>query len=224
MLMAQAIPMIGKRFGRLTVIAESGRASNGVFSYICQCDCGQTTKPISGSNLRRNIIKSCGCLRRELGVERGKATRKHGKYNTRLHSTWSNMKARCNNPNNKRYACYGARGIKVCEEWSNSFEAFYDWAMANGYEDTLTIDRIDNDKGYSPDNCRWATFLEQQRNKRDTVHIEIDGKTLTLSQLANEYGVPKSTVVCRYRRGIRGVDLIRGCANETRRSSNKGTA
>lgn len=207
--MPKTTPMIGKRFGRLTVIAEAGRESNGGFSWVCQCDCGQITKPISGGNLRRNIIKSCGCLRREIAVERGSATRKHGMYNTRIHYIWANMKSRCYNPKNSHFDSYGARGITVCEEWLNSFEAFYDWAMSSGYADNLTIDRIDVNGNYCPENCRWATIADQNRNKRNSIHIEIDGKTQTLSQWAKESGVPKSTISYRYKHGKTGADLFR---------------
>lgn len=176
--MAKATPMIGKRFGRLTVIAEAWRESNGGLLWVCQCDCGQVTKPISGGNLRRNIIKSCGCLRREIAIERGGTLNKtHGMYKSRLYHVWQGMIARCTNPKNQRYKNYGGRGITVCEEWLNSFQAFHDWAMANGYKPDAafgecTIDRTDVNGDYCPENCRWITIAEQNRNTTRIIHKE----------------------------------------------------
>lgn len=129
-------------------------------------------------------------------------------YNTRIHYIWANMKSRCYNPKNNHFDSYGARGITVCDEWLNSFEAFYEWAMSHGYADNLTIDRIDNDGNYCPENCRWATIADQNRNKRNSIHIEIDGKTQTLSQWAKESGVPKSTISYRHKHGKTGADLF----------------
>lgn len=167
--MPRIVPMVGKRFGKLVVLEMAPGYKNGQCSWICQCDCGRITEPIAGSNLRKNITKSCGCYRKEKAVDLGKATRKHGMHGTRIYFTWQNMKARCHNPENHHFKWYGARGIRVCEEWRNSFEAFYDWAMANGYRDDLTIDRIDNDGNYEPSNCRFVTIADQNRNTSRTI-------------------------------------------------------
>ena len=107
------------------------------------------------------------------------------------------MIQRCTNHNAPNYKNYGGKGIVVCDEWRNSFEAFYEWAMSNGYSDDLTIDRIDNEKGYSPDNCRWATMKEQANNKRNTVLIDDNGELKTVLQISKETGLDKSTI---YRR------------------------
>ena len=150
--------LTGKRFGKLTVIAYAGKSKKREYLWHCKCDCGKET--ISrGYHLMSGHCKSCGCTR-------GRTHKTHGLSNHQLYHTWSSMKQRCTNPKVPEFNAYGGRGIKVCDEWTHDFKAFYDWAMANGYDPKLSIDRIDNDKGYSPDNCRWATMEQQIANRR----------------------------------------------------------
>lgn len=131
----------------------------------------------------------------------GRFIERHGMKKTRLYYIWSSMKERCYNPHNKRYKNYGGRGISVCIEWVNSFIDFKDWAFGNGYEDNLTIDRIDNDGNYCPKNCRWITRKEQNRNYSRNHKITYNGETLCLADMADKYGVKRTTVLFRIKSG-----------------------
>lgn len=122
---------------------------------------------------------------------------KHGLTKSRIHNTWNHMKDRCYNSKSQNYARYGNRGITICEEWRNDFMSFYEWAMANGYQDNLTIDRIDNDGNYEPSNCRWITLKEQNFNYSKNRLITHRGKTQTLTEWANEIGISTATLFAR---------------------------
>lgn len=179
--MPNIIDLTGQRFGRLTVVRFQGRQNEQTF-WLCQCDCGKTTKT-STSRLRSGQTKSCGCY--NLEMSRVKNT-KHGQSKSRLYRIWRDMIGRCRSKKNKRY---GGRGIKVCDEWENSFESFACWAIQNGYSDELTIDRKDNNKNYSPDNCKWSTAKEQANNRSNNHVCTINGVSKTLTEWAEQFNI-----------------------------------
>ena len=195
----------GYKIGRLTVreLAVDGNANKR--KWLCDCECGGK-KITSEDNLKRGHCKSCGCLYAKIGGKSKYGT-KHGESKTRLYKIWSRMRWRCENAGATGYSEYGGRGITVCEDWHN-FKAFRDWALENGYQQDLTIDRIDNSKGYSPYNCRWATRKQQANNRRNTVYATIDGVTKTLTEWAEFSGLSRSTINNRYHDGVRGVMLL----------------
>lgn len=156
--MGKLIDLTGKRFGLLTVIAKGESTPKGIARWNCVCDCGQHTI-VRSDDLRRRKTISCGCVRKS-GPHKT-----HGGTYTRIYRVWCSMRQRCGNPKNQEFKRYGGRGIHVCEEWASDFEAFRKWSEENGYAIGLTIDRIDNDKGYSPENCRWTTMKVQNNNK-----------------------------------------------------------
>lgn len=192
--------LTGQRFGRLVVLH---RVENRVFNngytkvqWRCLCDCGTELDVLSNAMLTGNTT-SCGCFRSE-SVTAHKTT--HGMTHTRLYRIWGNMCNRCNNPKDKFYKDYGGRGIKVCDEWRHNSTAFLEWAMANGYADDLTIDRIDNDGDYCPENCRWATLKEQANNKRKLT-ITYNGETHSTVEWAKITGLHLSTIHRRIKKG-----------------------
>lgn len=153
--------LTGKQFGRLTVI-ERIKHNNTLGYWICKCECGNE-KIVPTNRLTQGMTKSCGCLNHDLVIERSTV---HGLRHTRLYRIWNGMKQRCHNENHPRFKDWGGRGIKVCDEWKQSFKTFYDWSIQNGYSDNLSIDRINNNGNYDPNNCRWSTVQEQNKNKR----------------------------------------------------------
>lgn len=176
---------MGERFGRLVVIGRATNDSSGNAMWNCICDCGHETT-VLGRSLRRGATRSCGCFLSESSKKRmSKIMRKHGLSHTPLYRVWASMKERCNSEDCKGYKNYGARGIKVCSEWEEDFQVFYDWAIANGYAEGLEIDRIDNDGDYSPINCRFITPKANCRNQRRNVQVIVYDK------------ITKSTQVCR---------------------------
>ena len=180
----------GQKFGRLTAIKYLHNTEANKAVWLCKCDCGNFVEVV-GSNLRSGMTNSCGCYKKDMHpIE-------HGMSNTRIHKTWQNMKTRCYNKNYIQYKDYGGRGVKVCDEWRNSFKAFYAWAMSHGYEDTLTIDRIDNNGNYTPYNCRWVTTKQQNRNTRKTRKYAINGVTKCLKDWCRFYNIRYSTVLDR---------------------------
>jgi hypothetical protein len=173
--MSSLIDITGERFGRLTVIRREPNSKGGQARWLCKCDCGKETI-VLGTELRRNGArkgtKSCGCFMLEQSKANG-SKYKHNRSFSRQYHIWRGMKIRCYNPKAKDYKNYGGRGISICDEWRDNFQAFYDWAMANGYRDDLSIDRIDVNGNYEPSNCRWATSKEQANNRRNPKEFPI---------------------------------------------------
>ena len=189
--MPKIYDLTGKRFGALTVIEKSAKRSSGSIMWVCRCDCGNITT-VNGRDLRVGHTKSCGCL------YRGRKPT-HGMAKTRLYYIWQHMLGRCNRKTDNSYERYGGRGITVCDEWLD-FQAFADWAFNNGYEEHLTIDRIDNNSGYSPENCRWATYKQQSNNRRYCTIYEKDGKKQNLTQWCEELNLNYETVRSRIKK------------------------
>lgn len=203
--MAKFQDLTGQRFGRLTVIerAENGRCGGkAVTKWLCRCECG-TEKIIEGHSLKRGRTKSCGCLNDEKREKNLKpdAGKTHGMSGTRLYKCWRGMLDRCYG-NDAEHDSYKRRGISVCDEWRNGFEAFCEWAMMNGYDDSLTLDRIDNNGNYEPSNCRWAT-VEQQMNNMSTNHrVTCRGETYTIAEWSKISGINASTIWIRLEKGV----------------------
>lgn len=201
----------GKQYGRLTVVKKTGerRGKSGSVVWECVCSCGNTSY-VSTSKLTSGHTKSCGCFSREVC---GDTHREHGGTGTRLYNVWLSMKSRCNNKNDEAYKSYGGRGIFVCEQWENSFASFMEWALSSGYDKNAkrgncTIDRIDNNKGYSPDNCRWVNMSTQGKNKRNNVYITANGETHILADWARITGIDKRTIHQRLKRGRSGEKAV----------------
>lgn len=194
--------LTGMRFGRLIVIerAEDHIRKDGHkrTRWLCKCDCGNVCT-VNADNLTRGMQISCGCHRKEALK---KSTTTHGMADSRLYYVWYSMRKRCTNSNVKAFPQYGGRGITVCDEWENDFKAFYDWAIKNGYDENAKkgvceIDRIDNNLGYSPENCRISTRQEQMNNIRCNHWIEFNGEKHTLAQWGRITGMPASKIYQR---------------------------
>lgn len=178
----------GQKFGRLTALHRLHN-TKGKTKWLCICDCGNL-KEVTLNLLQRGETKSCGCLHKEF-MKKQFGT--HGKTGTRLHRIWKNMHTRCYNKNISQYKDWGGRGIKICDEWKDNFQTFYDWSMSNGYNDKLSIDRIDNNGNYEPSNCRWATVKQQNRNSRQAKQITFNGETHCIKEWCEILGINYNT-------------------------------
>lgn len=200
--MAKFLDLTGLRYGRLRVVhrTESVRTKGGtlITMWHCICDCGKESN-VSTRNLRSGHTVSCGCLGSRATI--GKRSITHNKSNYGLYSVWSGIKRRCYNPHEEGYRKYGGRGISMCDDWKNDFQLFYEWAISHGYNKSLSIDRIDNNGNYCPENCRWATAKEQSYNRRNTIYLEFRGKTKNLWEWEQETGIPASRIDDRLRKG-----------------------
>lgn len=191
----------GKQFGRLTAtgnieyrIKYDGRKTPFIE---CVCSCGNR-QFVNYYSAKRGDKRSCGCLQRENSKQ---IHTKHGGTHTRLYHIWKGLFQRCYNTNCKEYKWYGAKGVKVCPEWKEDFSVFREWALLNGYTNKLTLDRINTNGDYEPNNCRWADWITQQNNRSNNRYYTHNGITQTLADWAREYGIPESNLITRLKKG-----------------------
>lgn len=205
--MSKVYDLVGQRFGRLVVLEKEKRnipkTKRTCVWWRCECDCGSivivpTTRLVTG------VTKSCGCYKADASAKR-LTTHGHG-HGERLYGVWSTMKQRCYYVGSPSYANYGAKGITVCDEWLHNYDSFRSWALSNGYDETairgkFTVDRIDQSKGYSPDNCRLVDMQVQNSNKRSNVYLTLNGETATLAEMARRHNISDSTLRGRLNSG-----------------------
>lgn len=209
--MGRRIDLTGQRFGRLVVESFAYADKNRHSMWNCKCDCG-VTKIVRTNELKEGKTKSCGCLYEEVNV-------KHRKRETRIYRIWRGMVTRTENERNLRFCDYGGRGIQICDEWRKDFQKFYDWAMSNGYKENLTIDRVDNDKGYCPNNCRWVDRKTQSNNRRYNVRIKHREEEHTLSKWSEKLGIAEGTLWNRIY--LRGWSIERAFETPVKKRSKK---
>lgn len=195
--MKSARIQVGQTFTRWTVVSKAEtikyRNSHSAQIWLCRCDCG-TTKEVRATHLRSGRSGSCGCLHKEIASA---TSFKHGDHKSPMYEVWTQLIQRCENPNNKAYKNYGARGINVCAEW-HEYEVFLR-DMGPTYQSGLTIDRKDNDGNYAPDNCRWVTNKVNCRNQQRSILVDWNGTSTALNDLAELHGINLNTVYARYR-------------------------
>lgn len=202
--MHKPIDMVGKRFGRLEVIKYSHNDKFSHKVWLCRCDCGHYIET-STSDLRSGRMNSCGCYKKDY-LHEEKTT--HGHTKTSLYRIFHHMKMRCYEKSDQDFACYGGRGIKICDEWLNNFEEFYQWSNKNGYKKGLTIDRIDVNGNYEPCNCRWVSRMVQSNNKRNNLFVTYLGETHTLAEWARKFDIKYMRLYKKYQKGLRGEELF----------------
>lgn len=191
----------GKRFGNLIVNRATSKRKNGCIMWECLCNCGKITL-VTTRDLNSGNTKSCGCMKNAHFIGDKNPKYSHGQTGTRLYAIWKTMKRRCDSENTIQFHNYGGRGIRVCDEWKR-FQPFYDWSMKNGYNKNLTIDRIDHDLGYFPQNCQWITLKENIRKspsvkltmrKAEAIRFLKTNYSVTNRKLGEIYGVHKDTI------------------------------
>lgn len=194
------IDMTGIKYGRLTAIERVKNSRYGQTMWLFRCECGKEIVT-TGFAVRSGHTTSCGCY---LSEKTASLKYSHGMARTRIYRTYQHMKGRCFVETDKRYSDYGGRGITVCEEWLGEcgFDNFYNWSIDNGYADNLTIDRIDVNGNYCPENCRWTTWRVQANNRRNNRYVLHNGITKTVSELSMEYGIGEATIRSRLNRGL----------------------
>lgn len=187
---------VGKQFGYWTVISPA-KGKSRKKAYLCECKCGNR-KIVNADTLKLGTSKSCGCFHKE---DMTKRLTTHGQTGNRIMTIYYNIKNRCYCKNNNRFSDYGGRGIKMCDEWKNNSSSFVDWSYSHGYADNLTIDRIDNNGDYCPENCRWITGKEQANNKRSSINFTFFGVTKNLKEWCSCMGENYKKMYGRYHRG-----------------------
>ena len=194
-------------FGKLTVLECVGNTKGGHAQWLCRCECGNEVI-VASSHLKSEHTKSCGCLQRN---KVGMLNKKHGMRGTKIYNTWKSIKKRCFNPNCKDFGSYGGRGIKMFEAWINDFQAFYDYVskLPHYGEAGYSLDRINNNGNYEPNNLRWATAKEQGRNKRNNRIVQYDGEKMCLAEAVEKSNIQLGTVIRRISRGEKGEFLFR---------------
>lgn len=209
-------PLAGKKFGHLIVVGLHHRnAADGRYYWKCWCSGCRTFCVVPGDKLVNGSITSCGCMAKKGGF-------KHGMRYTRLYTIYRDMRSRCENPNHVKYKYYGRRGIKVCEEWRKDPVSFFNWAQSNGYRDDLTIDRIDGDKGYQPDNCRWVDRFIQANNQSSNVRIEYHGVVHTMAEWCRFFDLPYQRLSYYIRqKGLPFEEAVRKTAESSRQAGLK---
>lgn len=199
--------LTGQSFGKLKVIGIDDRNSRKTY-WICQCECGNI-KSVRSDSLLCGAVRSCGCMKKEQDRKNLTANHSHKQSGTRLYNIWQGIKGRCNNPHEACYYRYGGRGIKICEEWNNSFVPFYEWAMSHGYSENLSVDRIDVDGNYCPENCKWSTNKEQSNNRRTNIKIKIGNSVKSLKEWCEIFNLDYGTINARYdRNGFIGINEL----------------
>lgn len=194
--MPAKIDLTGKRFGRLVVIEEDNFIKYDRPRWLCRCDCGKEVV-VRANSLRRGGTMSCGCAKKEHARALSESRITHGQSKSRIYNIWFSMKSRCYKVKDHSYSRYGGRGIIVCDEWRNNFQSFYDWAIANGYHEDRSIDRINNNGNYCPENCRWVDFNVQNNNTNRNHYVTYNGETLTIAQWSKKRGINKNTLHSR---------------------------
>ena len=202
--MTKFIDLTGKIFGRLTVIKRVENSKSGEARWLCLCSCGNY-KEVQANNLKSGQVQSCGCFRREVSSLGNKS---HGMTKSRIYRIYQHMKDRCYRVTDKKYQRYGGRGIKICDEWLDDFMKFYNWSIQNGYKENLTIDRIDNDGNYEPQNCRWTTRKEQNRNYSRNILLTYKGETKCMIEWGEKLGIKYNTLRNLIKKGFSIEDIM----------------
>ena len=200
--------LIGRKFGKLLVLESSDNLGKNI-AWLCRCDCG-VKKSVLAYNLLAGKSRSCGCVR---GKKLGEFSTTHNGSKTKLYAIYKGMKQRCNNDKNPAYKYYGGKGVCIYGRWMENFDAFRKWSLDNGYEEGLSIDRIDPDGGYNPKNCRWVTMKKQSNNKLNSMFIVIDGEKFTIAEWAERSQSNKPSLYDKFYRlleqlGVENKDVL----------------